>query len=498
MKSILSSTTWHQYETGHISQGDCYRLIGNQFSIDPQEVGLAFQQARDSLQPNVDFIHFIRALKAESHGTLRVFAMSNISQPDYAVLRTKDADWAVFDDIFTSADAGVRKPHLGFYKLVLGKIGADPNDTVFVDDKGDNVLSARSLGLHGIVFDSMDNVKRALRYLISDPIRRGREFLQARAGHLESETNTGIEIGDNFAQLLILEATKDRTLVNYMDHPNKWNFFRDQPLLTTEDFPFDLDTTSIGTLATRRDDGTANLVMDEMLQYRDEDGIIQTYFDHERPRIDPIVCVNVLSLFYSRGRGSELAPTLEWVRGVLKHRAYLDGTRYYETGECFLFFLSRLLQSTKDAALHASLKSLFAERVKERIGAPGDALALAMRILACAAMGMRNEIDLRSLLPLQCEDGGWEAGWVYKYGSSGVKIGNRGLTTALALNAIEAVEGRRARPKSGKISRVSRHSEVAAAPRSPTSSHRSNRSISKTFQAYFKASWTSMKQVAVA
>lgn len=49
----------------------------------------------------------------------------------------------------------------------------------------------------------------------------------------------------------------------------------DQPLLTTEDFPFDLDTTSIGTLATRRDDGTANLVMDEMLQYRDEDGIIQ-------------------------------------------------------------------------------------------------------------------------------------------------------------------------------------------------------------------------------
>jgi hypothetical protein len=46
------------------------------------------------------------------------------------------------------------------------------------------------------------------------------------------------------------------------------------------------------------------------------------------------------SLFCSRGCGHELANTLEWVLGVLEHRAYLDGTRYYdsETAECFLFF----------------------------------------------------------------------------------------------------------------------------------------------------------------
>jgi uncharacterized protein YlxP (DUF503 family) len=45
--------------------------------------------------------------------------------------------------------------------------------------------------------------------------------------------------------------------------------------LTTEDFPFDVDTTSIALTVLKRDQAVANSVMDEMLQYVDPDGIIQ-------------------------------------------------------------------------------------------------------------------------------------------------------------------------------------------------------------------------------
>ena len=44
-----------------------------------------------------------------------------------------------------------------------------------------------------------------------------------------------------------------------------------------------------------------------------------------------------------RGRGPELSRTLDWVHSVLTHRAYLSGTRYYQTAESFLFFFSQLL-----------------------------------------------------------------------------------------------------------------------------------------------------------
>lgn len=164
----------------------------------------------------------------------------------------------------------------------------------------------------------------------------------------------------------------------------------------------------------------------------------QTYFDKTRPRFDACVCVNVLTLFYTHGRGHELHRTLDWVHGVLVQRAYMDGTRYYTTPECFLFFIGRLFTSCKDPELHKMLMPVFKERVQERIGAEGDALALGMRILAGAAAGVKNTIDRGSLLSMQCVDGGWETGWVYKLVVSKVRIGSRGLTTAIALAALSA------------------------------------------------------------
>ncbi|KAH9069725.1 hypothetical protein EDB83DRAFT_396449 [Lactarius deliciosus] len=196
----------------------------------------------------------------------------------------------------------------------------------------------------------------------------------------------------------IAQEIQPRELVNYVDHPRTWNFFREGPVLTTDEFPFDLDTTSVGLMVTQPDDHVFDSVMNEMLQYTTTDRIPMTYFDAERTRTDPVVALNVLRLFYSRGRGHELSPTLDWVVGVLEHRAYLDGTRYYETAECFLFFAAQLLRATPDPYLHARLAPLLRVRTEERTGAAcGDALA--MRVLSATVVGLRLAHDLALLLP---------------------------------------------------------------------------------------------------
>ena len=73
------------------------------------------------------------------------------------------------------------------------------------------MISARSLGFHGIVFDSLEPVKRALRNLTGDPLARGQAFLHENAGNLFSvtENQEAVFLQENFAQLLILEATGD-------------------------------------------------------------------------------------------------------------------------------------------------------------------------------------------------------------------------------------------------------------------------------------------------
>lgn len=81
-----------------------------------------------------------------------------------------------------------------------------------MDDKLENVLSARSFGLHGIVFPKgdSDSVKCALRSLIGDPTLRGRNYLRKNARRLYSITDDGNTFQENFAQLLILELMGDR------------------------------------------------------------------------------------------------------------------------------------------------------------------------------------------------------------------------------------------------------------------------------------------------
>lgn len=210
MQSILSSAIWIEYECGRIEQDTCYRQVAQQFSVPASEVAEAFSQARDSLQPNIDMISFIHKLKEASRGTMKVYAMSNVSKEDYAVLSTKLADWSVFNRVFTSGHAGMRKPDLSFYRHVLEEIKLAPEEAVFIDDKMVNVLAAKSLGITSIVFDDTATVVRTLRNMMSSSVERGYGYLYSNAKHLDSITDSGVVIPDNFAQLLILDATQDR------------------------------------------------------------------------------------------------------------------------------------------------------------------------------------------------------------------------------------------------------------------------------------------------
>ncbi|KAG8217264.1 HAD-like protein [Butyriboletus roseoflavus] len=442
LHSVLRSVTWFEYEKGNLDEDETYRLAAAEFSLDSSELGATFRVARESLQSDPSMITLLHELKGKFN--IRLFAMSNISAPDWEVLRHKarPEDWALFERVFTSAAARERKPNLGFFRHVLESAGIDPRRTAFVDDKLENVISARSLGLKGIVFTSFDEVACELRALVRDPVVDGERYLRDHAKEMKSVTSTGHVLEENFVPLLILEATGDPSLVDYIKYPRLSNFFKSEPILTTDTFPCDLDTTSVAcTVSDHFSPEVKNDIMNEILTFKNMDGIIQTYFDATRPRIGtfpkntiPIVCVNVLTFFYSNGRGGELPETFDWVCEVLKNRAYMDGTTYYCGADTFLYFLSRLLSVSIYA--RQQIGQLFTKRIAEHFGGEGDALALAMRIHAAAVVDLCDSRDYERLRRMQEADGSWPLAWMLKYGASGVVLGNKGLTTAFAVSAM--------------------------------------------------------------
>jgi HAD superfamily hydrolase (TIGR01509 family) len=205
LTDIISTPIWYRYERGEITRDACYKLSARQFSIPATEIAEAFSQARESLQPNHAIISFLRELKSNS--VTKVYAMSNIGKEDFEELAMK-MEWSLFDEVFTSAAAGTRKPELLFYRHVLEHIDLAGNQTVFIDDKEENIQAARALGIQGFVFGN--STIHTLRDMFGSPVGRGWRYLFQNAKQCDSITDSGVTFADNFAKLLIVDSLKDQ------------------------------------------------------------------------------------------------------------------------------------------------------------------------------------------------------------------------------------------------------------------------------------------------
>ncbi len=69
------------------------------------------------------------------------------------------------DGAFYSYQMGVAKPDPRFFQIILDELGCDPRATLFVDDVGENVAAAQTLGIRGVLFDR-DSGTRGLRAVL--------------------------------------------------------------------------------------------------------------------------------------------------------------------------------------------------------------------------------------------------------------------------------------------------------------------------------------------
>lgn len=205
---VLSSAPWMEYETGKIGEDECFAQVAELFGFDVKEFKAKISSLRETLTYDVEMLSLFREIKQISGVTITL--VSNISEPEYQAIRRRwdDSFWSTFDHVFTSSMLGMRKPSLGFYQHVLRATRAPLRETVFIDDQPENVLVAMSLGMRGIV--GIDDLSRTLKNLTGDPVERGLAFLRQNAKQNLSIAAGGGSFDENYAQILILEATKDK------------------------------------------------------------------------------------------------------------------------------------------------------------------------------------------------------------------------------------------------------------------------------------------------
>jgi len=115
---------------------------------------------------------------------------------------------------------------------------------------------------------------------------------------------------ENFTQLLILEATSDRKSSSPQGPPPTLEFFQNQSILTTTDFPNDYGITSLTLMIL---DGyyppkVTNKLREASLSDQFPGQLPLVYDDPSRALFDPVVCVHTYTLLHLNCRSHEPVP----------------------------------------------------------------------------------------------------------------------------------------------------------------------------------------------
>lgn len=109
------------------------------------------------MKPRVGTLRVVESLRKKGY---RVYLFSNTSTPHVRYLRR--SGWGgLFDGILTSCELRSCKPAPTAYRRALEKIGAEPSEVAFFDDKEANVLGAKAVGIRwAFRFTSVAAMKR--------------------------------------------------------------------------------------------------------------------------------------------------------------------------------------------------------------------------------------------------------------------------------------------------------------------------------------------------
>jgi putative hydrolase of the HAD superfamily len=69
---------------------------------------------------------------------------------------------ADFDVLIWSYQHRMAKPDLQIYRLLLDQLGSAPEETLFLDDKLENIEAARQVGIYGLQFSTVSQLRQDL------------------------------------------------------------------------------------------------------------------------------------------------------------------------------------------------------------------------------------------------------------------------------------------------------------------------------------------------
>ena len=160
---VFHSPIWNEYDRStesvdEIKEHFCKKLPQYRSYIDEIFDSISvMHKTRDFVMP------WLTELKKKGY---RLYILSNYAQNTYDKTYHDLPFLEVMDGIVFSFQCHYIKPENEIYEHLLQTYNLVPSESVFIDDKADNIQKAKEYGIHGIIFTRYEDAKNKLKKLL--------------------------------------------------------------------------------------------------------------------------------------------------------------------------------------------------------------------------------------------------------------------------------------------------------------------------------------------
>jgi putative hydrolase of the HAD superfamily len=146
------------FQKGLISEEAFWKKLSPGLKERDVNAGSLWQEAfRSEYKPKEEMFPLASTLRRRGY---KIGLLSNIEAPSAEFFNEQEYD--IFDAAIFSCNEGTCKPERRIYQIALGRLGVEPGEAVFIDDRRDFVRGAKEAGVKAIHFLNPLQVKADL------------------------------------------------------------------------------------------------------------------------------------------------------------------------------------------------------------------------------------------------------------------------------------------------------------------------------------------------
>ena len=132
-------------------------LKNKKWNVSVEQLKIAIRQNLN--QPIPGTMEIIKELK---EGKYQLILLSDHAREWMKYIEENNKDLEIFDKKIFSYDIGAVKSDEQTFKIVLEQAGIVADETLFIDDYEKNAKNAEEVGIHGIVFENAEQLRKIL------------------------------------------------------------------------------------------------------------------------------------------------------------------------------------------------------------------------------------------------------------------------------------------------------------------------------------------------